>query len=282
MWIFTGFGYYSVIQHRDDPELLLVRARVKGDLEKLKQYLPNLGEIVATPSGADYPYRALAWRSEFAEAMKKTVLESLNYTNFKSGISRTQGSPRHDLYMRVWSIMKDAEPTLRRLEKEEEERAKNPDKFYTHSSGSSWVSSHTGLTPVEVHDERLVVRNGNNYPGGRYQEWLNLRDSRKAREDRLRDNGQSSDMRRAEIEASAERHRELRIRGLTKQEKAARKRVESLVAGQLKGGPNDFDREFEDEIEEAPPSNWVDSAEKFAQGMSDEDEVDPTIDREKK
>lgn len=280
MWIFTGFGYYSVIQHRDDKDLLLVRARIKGDLEKLKQYLPNLGEIVETKQHADYPYRALAWRVEFAEALKQAALESIDYTNFKSGISRKQGSPRHDLYMRVWSVMKDAEPTIERLEREEENRRKNPD-FYSYSSGSSWVSNHTGLTPVEEKDDRLVVRDGRTFTGN-YQQWLDLKGSRKAREDRLRNNGQSSDMRRAEIEAAAERARDLRISKMTKKEReeteAARKRVENLVAAQLKGGPNDFDLEFED----TPPSAWDASLERYDPGMSEQDEIDPTIDREKK
>ena len=36
MWIFCGFGYFSVIEHRKDKDLLLVRSRVKGDLEQLK------------------------------------------------------------------------------------------------------------------------------------------------------------------------------------------------------------------------------------------------------
>jgi hypothetical protein len=113
VWAFLTCGFYSIIQHRDDPELLLVRARVKGDLEKLKEkYLPNLGKIVYMPT-ADYPYRALAWRVEVADAAKLAILD-INYTNFKSEVSKQQGSARHDLYMRVWGVMKHAEEDMKK------------------------------------------------------------------------------------------------------------------------------------------------------------------------
>lgn len=284
MWIFmSGVGFFSLVEQRDDQKLVRVRSRIDGDLQKLKEkFLPNLGEITEQGKGADYPYVALAWRTELAEAMQKAVM-AIDYTNFKSGISRTQGSSRHDLYMKVWSAMKDAEATLRRFEKEDEEREKNPEKFYSQSSGSSWVSVHNPPPSLDDDDDKLVVRNGKHIG---FQQWLDIKGSRKAREDRLRDKGQSADMRRADIEAAAERHREQRIRNMTKEEReeteAARKRIEALVSGQLKGGPSDFDREFGDEVGTTSPSNWNESVETYAQGMSSEDEIDPTIDREKK
>lgn len=246
MWIFTGFGYFSVIEHRKDRDLLLVRSRVKGDLEKLKEKcLPNLGEIVETPTGADYPYRALAWRVEFAEAMKKAV-EQIDYTNFKSGISRTQGSARHDLYMQVWSVMKNAEPTMRRIEREDAAREKNPKQYTT----TSWVGYDDG-------------RYGGKGIKSSYQRslGLDLEESRKARDKRLQHHGLSERMTKKEIEEA----------------RSARNRVEALVASQLKGTEHDFDRDFEDE-KDMPPSNWIDSAEKFVQEQADLDEVDPTID----
>lgn len=114
MWVFTSIGYYSVIEHRKDPKLLLVRARVKGDLEKFRdKYLSNLGEITITPTH-DYPYRALAWKVEFAEAMKKIALD-ISYPNFKSEVSKKQGNHRHDLYMKVWSVMRDAENLMKQM-----------------------------------------------------------------------------------------------------------------------------------------------------------------------
>lgn len=134
MWSFTGFGFFSVIQHRDDPELLLVRARVREDLVNLKKYLPNLGDITDTPN-ADYPYRALAWRVDYAEAMKRAILD-IDYTNFKNGVTKTQGHARHDLYMRVWGVMRTAEQTLGVMDREAR-RVSLQNSFPYNSSGPS-------------------------------------------------------------------------------------------------------------------------------------------------
>ena len=131
MWLYTVFGFFSVVEHRDDKDLLIVRSRFKGDLEKLKtKYLPNLGEIVYMPT-ADYPHRALAWKEELAEAAKKAVLD-ITYPNFKSEVSKQQGQERHDLYMDVWSVMKHARSKLAEAKRQIERLGKD---------SKSWLDS---------------------------------------------------------------------------------------------------------------------------------------------
>lgn len=270
MWVFTGIGYFSVIEHRKNRELLLVRSRVKGDLEELKKlFLPNLGEILSTPTGADYPYRALAWRVEFAEAMKKAV-EAIDYTNFKSGISRTQGFARHDLYMRVWSIMKSAESTMQKIKEDDAKRALEPKQ-------TSWVSVSSEWDKRD--DGRFGGKGGkkpgfkewmdNRADGGTYQNSLDLDGSRRARNKRLGVTGLSEHMLKHQKE-DAEDEREAR---------EARMHVENMIRKQLKGTEHDYDKEFEDQDEiNTPPSNWIDSAEQFLQDAAESDLLDPTID----
>ena len=36
MWLVTNFGFFSVVQKKDD-DILTVRARARGDLETLKE-----------------------------------------------------------------------------------------------------------------------------------------------------------------------------------------------------------------------------------------------------
>jgi hypothetical protein len=163
MWVFTNETFFSVIQHRGDPELVLIRGRIKGDLEKLKEkYLPNLGEVVETPTGADYPYRALAWKVEYAEAVKKIALE-INYTNFKSSVPDTN---RHNLYMQVWSIMKNAEATLRRMH-DEDLRPKGQKKgrqgsFFDHNLDPLYGTGYSESLDFEAsrnaRDKRVTIR----------------------------------------------------------------------------------------------------------------------------
>src|SRR5215831_4091688 len=53
MWLFAKHGFFSIVEHRADPRNLLVRARVKGDIE---HYF--LDAKVTQTDAADYLYRA--------------------------------------------------------------------------------------------------------------------------------------------------------------------------------------------------------------------------------
>lgn len=126
MWIFTTIGFFSVVADRYDKKgyRLMVRARARGDLENFKKrYCHRLGPIVDSRAqrymgedskgksfsfGSDYPFRAFVGRRAFANAMR-LIARDLTYTNFKSEVMREQGGMREGVYMRVWSVMKDAQ-----------------------------------------------------------------------------------------------------------------------------------------------------------------------------
>ena len=108
MWIFTPFGFLSVVSDRNDPKKLLIRARARVDLENFKTlYCKRLGPIENSPR-ADYPFRARVGRVAFTYAMGR-VIEDLLYPNFKSAVTAKQGDVRHNVYMQVWTVMRDAE-----------------------------------------------------------------------------------------------------------------------------------------------------------------------------
>jgi len=108
VWIFTPFSFLSVVSDRNDPKKLLIRARARVDLENFKAlYCKRLGPIENSPR-ADYPFRARIGRVAFTYAMGR-VIDDLKYPNFKSAVTAKQGSVRHDVYMRVWTVMRDAE-----------------------------------------------------------------------------------------------------------------------------------------------------------------------------
>ena len=242
MWVFTNFAFFSVVQHRQDPELVLIRARIRGDLEKLKEkYLPNLGEVLKTPTKADYPYRALAWKVEFAEAMKKAAMD-IDYANFKSSVNDTH---RHNLYMSVWSIMAGAE--RRTYFSDYEPKGKKGKK----KKGEQ--SSFSG------------------FGGTNYKSELDIEGSRKAREARLAASGSPKLAKEISDEARQERNR-----------------VEALVTAQLRGGPDDFDKDFiepgtDRELEEAerdldPTGQWQEMADRIYEQQVTRGEEDPDLD----
>ena len=93
MWLITPVGFFSVVQKTGDiaADTLTVRARVRGDLDALReQYLPGLGEVQESKTN-DYRLRAVAPRAEVAAAMASMV-DQLQYSNFKSQVAKVQGT----------------------------------------------------------------------------------------------------------------------------------------------------------------------------------------------
>ena len=103
MWLMTNFGFFSIVQKKDD-DVLTVRARAKGDLETLKErYIPTLGHILKG-EGTDYQYRAKVSREDMAAALGKIIMD-IDYSNFKNSVAEKQGNKRARLYGEVWSVL---------------------------------------------------------------------------------------------------------------------------------------------------------------------------------
>lgn len=98
MWIFLNDAFMSVVEHRDDSNLLMVRARLPGDLEAV---FPDLAPSVQTTPDADYMFRVVVTRERMMQAMIDEV-GRIDYFNFKSSVSDCD---RHDAYLGVWSVM---------------------------------------------------------------------------------------------------------------------------------------------------------------------------------
>lgn len=81
-----------------------MRARVRSDLEALReQYLPGLGNITESITN-DYRFRAVAPREQVAAAMARMV-ETLGYANVKGEVTKRQGYARAQLYHDVWDVL---------------------------------------------------------------------------------------------------------------------------------------------------------------------------------
>ena len=98
MWLMTEKGFVSVVEHRDDPDTLIVRARVPEDLKGLGL------EVSEFNKDADYRYRTYICRAYFAHIVMTAVMD-LNYTNFKSACPDN----RQEIYLSVWSTLIELE-----------------------------------------------------------------------------------------------------------------------------------------------------------------------------
>ena len=102
MWTITTRGFYSVVAHRELPDTMLVRGRVRADLDALGDLIPGLA--VYEDRGADYRYRAIvsspAWR-----AALDVMASEIDYDNFKNAVAERQGHGRARVYGEVWSVL---------------------------------------------------------------------------------------------------------------------------------------------------------------------------------
>ena len=111
MWIYTTKGFFSVVEHKEDPERIMLRARVKVDIQNIKKIFDDLG-LEATDIlenvGSDYKYRIFANRMDWVSVMNRLMID-MNYTNFKDAVYETDSykikDMRHEAYYKVWSIM---------------------------------------------------------------------------------------------------------------------------------------------------------------------------------
>ena len=96
MWVYLNNAFLSIVAHRTKPGVLFVRARLKGDIERL---FP--GAKVTESSRNDYRFSAEVKRDEAAKAVGHAV-SAIDYDNFKHSV----GEPdRHDAYVKAWQAM---------------------------------------------------------------------------------------------------------------------------------------------------------------------------------
>ena len=98
MWLFTKHGFFSAVQNYNDSNLIHVRARFKGDLERLCRTYRVEPKVESIPN-TDYPYRMDFKRKVWSEIVKSEA-EAIDYSNFKSEVH--DGTSRDSAYMKVW------------------------------------------------------------------------------------------------------------------------------------------------------------------------------------
>lgn len=103
MWLFTSFGFFSVVRKQGEPDLT-IRSRARGDLLRLQRhYLPELSDPVAH-EGTDYPWRSRCGHVDLARAMPR-IVEHIDYANFKDEVALSNGKDRAHRYAKVWQAL---------------------------------------------------------------------------------------------------------------------------------------------------------------------------------
>ena len=102
MWIMLNDCFLSIVSKDCPRSSLLVRARRRGDIEKV---FPDAA--VKRSTTTDYLFRAVVPRDQVEAAMVGEV-RRITYGNFKDSVT---DKPLHDAYLRCWVAMSDLQPT---------------------------------------------------------------------------------------------------------------------------------------------------------------------------
>jgi hypothetical protein len=105
----------SVVQDKDHPDALVVRARLEGDIESV---IPIAKGNVIHTTNSDYPYRVFITKKAFADIMHARIM-GIRYTNFKDNV-RTRH--RKDSFSQVWSLLLDGYQKVQSLYKRSDRR----------------------------------------------------------------------------------------------------------------------------------------------------------------
>jgi hypothetical protein len=101
MWLCLNDAFLSIVSKDCARDEVLVRARRKGDIEKVWPYA-----TVKRDEFADYLFRAVITREAVGTALLGE-LERVTYANFKDSV---KDDMLHGAYLRVWSAMRSLQP----------------------------------------------------------------------------------------------------------------------------------------------------------------------------
>ena len=98
-WLCFNDAFLSVVNHRTDQKLLVVRARRAEHLRNIF----GLSADIRVAHDRDYKYRTIADRKAVAKIIASRM-ERINYGNFKDSVKSDR---LHDLYVKFWMLHRD-------------------------------------------------------------------------------------------------------------------------------------------------------------------------------
>lgn len=120
MWVWTTAGFVSAVEHRQNHDNVMVRARDRESLENMLTSIELAGKalaedgsevtvdkdlVIKTSSKGDYRHRVTCSKSTFALFLQFEVLNYLSYPNFKSELAKFRGADFTSAAHSVWSVM---------------------------------------------------------------------------------------------------------------------------------------------------------------------------------
>ena len=103
MWLFCKSGFFSAVAHLDKPGTILLRARFRGDLERLcAAHDLDTATIAETPE-ADYRFRMELPKADWARVAAEEAA-AIDYPNFTAATH--DGTARDAAYLGAWCALR--------------------------------------------------------------------------------------------------------------------------------------------------------------------------------
>lgn len=93
MWLCMSDGMLSAVQHKENADMLIVRAR---NPQHLDNFSPN--HLVEVSSSSDYISRISLSKDEFSQVLTRRIA-GIDYKNFKKSVGERM---LHQLYLEFW------------------------------------------------------------------------------------------------------------------------------------------------------------------------------------
>lgn len=108
MWMVTPRGFFAACRDRNDPDKIIVRARLKKDMKRLRQLMVSLEmaplEAPWFDPKADYRYRMVLSRGDWVVLMMR-LAEEVDYPTLKARIREVDGKKRYRVMEDVWEAL---------------------------------------------------------------------------------------------------------------------------------------------------------------------------------
>lgn len=103
MWLFCKSGFFSAVRHWDDPDTIHLRARFRGDLERLCAVHGLDPATIAETPEADYRFRMELPQADWARVAAAEAA-AIDYPNFKAATH--DGTARDAAYLGAWAALR--------------------------------------------------------------------------------------------------------------------------------------------------------------------------------
>lgn len=100
----TKVGFFSTVRDNNHKWRVIVRARDREDLVRLRDLMPLPHPAIERTPQADYPFRMRMSKRRF-QTLAARLARGIDYGNFKDAV-KASDPERAEAYTRVWSVLR--------------------------------------------------------------------------------------------------------------------------------------------------------------------------------